>query len=54
MGDRTGQNEFEQDDMSILVKWEAFNMFRYHIEVKVVGNEAEEFGWDKIMKSLIA
>lgn len=38
------QNEIEQDNTSILVKWEAFNMFRYHTEVQVVGKEAEEFG----------
>lgn len=49
MGDRTCQYETEQDDMSIVVKWEAFRMFRYHTEVSVAGNEAVEFGWDKII-----
>lgn len=29
-------------------------MFRYHIEVHVVGNEVAEFGWKRTMKSLIA
>lgn len=51
MGDRTCQNEIEQDNMSILVIWEAVNTRgRYHPEVQVVGNEVEEFVWDKIMK----
>lgn len=29
-------------------------MFRYHNEVYMVGSDATEFDWDKIMKSLIA
>lgn len=49
MGDRTCQYETEQDAMSIVVKWEAFRMSRYHTEVSVAGNEAVEFGWDKII-----
>lgn len=49
MGDRTCQNEIEQDDMSILVKWEAFHMFTYHTEVSMAGNEAVEFVWDRII-----
>lgn len=53
MGDRACQNETEQNDMSILVKWDAFCMFRYQTEVSVAGNEAVEFGWDRII-SLVA
>lgn len=33
MDDRVCQNAFEQNYMSFLVKWEAFNMFRYYLEV---------------------
>lgn len=39
--------------MSILVQWEALDMFRYHTELQMTGNEAKEFVWDKIMKSTI-
>lgn len=34
---RVCQNEFEQNKMTILVKWETFDMFRYCLEVQVVG-----------------
>lgn len=47
MGDRACQNEIEQDSMSILVIWEhTICLGRYHPEVQVVRNEAEEFVWD--------
>ena len=38
--------------MLILVKWEAFNMFRSHNEVQMMQNKVTEFDWDTIKKSL--
>ena len=40
--------------MSILMKREAFNMFKSHNEVQMMQSKVTEFDWDKIMKSLIA